>query len=731
MQAKDTKILQFISVILCLLLVACEINPTQTRTIPSQLPTQRPTSIVTNLSTRTAHPTSFPIPGADPTNTITPIKTPNSAYLPSATPFPEAQYRLREWTVDDAQASIDAIRNSLPNQGDLTQTGSDVVYDLGTYINSMFFVTSEAAVRFPDSPQAINWRWQAAHYAIQAGNANWADPLVPDLISDTLNSRQTDLSQLSSWFKTYAHDYSNVSSLGTLKLELSVESLNLPGFSSSSLLYLNGEELGGMCLLVIENDDQYETSLLFSSLLRSDGFRNYVECFPADITNNGILDVVVSHYTGGHVGTTYLQVYSLDQTHPRLLPFFPSGEVTFSTYSGGYNGIRVIDGVNSLEVSEWAWNNPCTLDVDSYYQWNGEWIELTDFHVNQLKIPGENPEACAAPLRTYIERWPTSKSIEFEERVLSSWPKEGSTYLAPNERDRERIQLGVLYALNGDNASSRSTITDVIDNPSIITSIWIPPAQAYLDSFTNDDDLYRAFTKLLENLPTDWDRLFPICNHHEALEYLVSSNPPGSYMTIVDKIRSYGAEILDSGYYDFEDDRLWETGFTLRHPGQTEIEFWLISDYPSGIKALFVGQVSSSNPIVDIYESTVTDIPFLLEGSYLFTFKRLSSGEPFVIPIPSQHLSTNGINLEYQNLLHAEYDLFAGAEPEFVRETLESYQETSGVIQYPLLTYLLALSYELEGNEPLAVDTNLSYLSQYPDDFLTILARMKLVATDP
>ena len=234
------------------------------------IPSLTPTNTITSSPGATFTPKPTRTQTQAPTFTATPLPT----LLPSITPaYPSEhndQYELVLWTPELANQLID-ILEVYPETLSSFARGDDNqgYYDAFQYA---LFAQREGLLRFPSSPQADTWQWQAAYNLARTGDQT-AGEVYAKLITQELNRENTSLDELYVW---------------GLKQDpqLLIESFLLePGENelSSNLVKVTAEENGSAYFWLIENSTGYSSSSLTSDF---------------DFVNPNLIDNICSEFVG-------------------------------------------------------------------------------------------------------------------------------------------------------------------------------------------------------------------------------------------------------------------------------------------------------------------------------------------------------------------------------------------------------------------------------------------------
>lgn len=702
-------------------------------TLPSVSSTPRPTASIPPADTAMPFALPEPFPTPRPLPTLTP-----------ATPHPEtARYALTEWTAEDYSRAVNLLIQYAASQS-LDQYGYP---DYDRNMLPIALVQEEALLRYPEADHAPRWRWDIAYYLSLAGASDQASRAYQALILEALNEDRVKIEQLSNWFQ--AHSSKEWSPFTPLIIELLVEAVVTPGFDIGYLVGLAAMEHGQICLLVLEREGQYDSSIVYSGFLKwgfDPLFRNFVNCFPGDFTNDGFDEILVDHYMGGHMGAADIRIFDLRGLVSIPLGFGPE-ELSIEPIGwGDFAGIETEGGENLITSSDIYPN--CDLGRYIRYRWNGEWFEFVDMELD-FEWAVSDLAYCFPYLSYQLDQVNPENAITILNEALLHWPDNPDAYLAPGYRDELRVLLGIYHAFAGNVDTSREIFQEIADNPITEDSHWIAPSQSFLELYQTPLDSYRA-CGALETCSPDLALFLggpgaPECVAHNpcnprlALENLVRSLPAERFQNAISDLDAAGVPLLSSGPFDFDGDGHMEHWLVVRHPGESEREFWILADAPEGPKALFVDVVEALQPEL-VRRSLDPGRSLIQLGSdRSFIFRRhLGTSEPYAVVLEAEP-PPDAQHLLYQAYVASRDSLLAGADPESVVNSLlqilkspafqciydeETY--SSQTIFCDSFFYSLGLAYELAQDEAAAIDTYLQIWREYPDSPYAILARLKL-----
>jgi hypothetical protein len=711
-----------------LFLTACAApTPKQTRTptqpSPALTATPSPSPARTLVPTRTLAPTHEPY---TPIPTQTPTPTPLPTFAPATPLADNGRYKLARWSPDKADSLIRLmLKNAIDNGGSYFGFPG---YRLAP---SVTVAQSEALIRFPKDARTNNWRWGRAYsLAVSTNGAenDMAGEAYAGLIVEALKAKETVLGTLNNWFEQHQDGWS-----------LTVAPVRTPpqyraGYTIS--FGPNIDELGGTCLLLLEDKDGFHSFVLVNGYnyeAAEVGVRLWRSCGPIEMTGDSIDEIHGGFYYGGHAsGESHDVFWSLDKFPPQPLSFGPNGPYE----EGGWN--------REVIIQDWSKTLPPVFISDFWYscqnvtdridpRWNGQWLEelSTQFDVN-APFDYETITNCWSQIKYLTDQIESTENVNLMRAVLGHLspqifpPGPTTTPQHPGDVsgepsveiiDEYRYRLGLNTALTGSFTETTRVLTDLVANPTISNSTWIAPAQQFLAAYQSPDDLYRACAQA------------HLCQTGFAIERLVKTLAPETFPLVIEKLHDWGVPVLASGLFDFDGDGDAEWWFTTHAKDKTE--FWVLSRWPHGIKALFVSNINGTPTLARLAPDADRSIIQLNVGGkpLTFAFVRLhTTDEPFVSVIKQQE--NRPVNFAAQSFRQAENDLFSGTDPATIHQVLLAAQESHDFnckeLDCAKFVYILGLTYELTGDENSAIDTYLQLWREYPDSPYTIMARAKL-----
>jgi hypothetical protein len=672
-----------------------------------------------------------------PTATLTPTLDPVVLATQAA------GFQLITYNADQMAEHITQMEQDVASVLDnLTEMG----YDEGPLYRSIWYAIWAALEKFPADPRAGQWRWKLAYYMALAGDGDDATNIYANIISSALNQNVINPQDLPEWFQSGEFDRS----IYTPEFILELNSLKVPNKTAGYLVSIGQPYFtstpGGTCLLVVKDGNTFVTHILYNGFVDrgySAGYRNPYICKVLDVTDDGIDEIIIEQYSGGHVGIEHFAVFDLRSMPPKIMPFTSSKNTEFSIWGGGIYDYPVIDANTQIQISEAL--GQCWEYGLTNFQWNGEWFEVTSKTVDftEAQSGGEVLFTCKGHIDSYAEDPVSRDAIKiFDDAYQTYLPGLISNFQMLEEF---RVRKGLYAAYLGDQTLARSVFTEIAEAPVIPDSEWIDPARDFLSKYKTQSDLYRACkaVNICVNYYSEYTDSGCVdiqpCDDKFVLPAIVATNYISSPLkNIIDNLESAGVPVSSSGWYDFDQDGSDELWFTVIHSGETTHQLWIGDKYSLGVKVLFASDLSSLKvdfqPVKTEIKSVLTDIG---AGQTLELVHRPGTGEPFVTvrvekDPAEQNLATfielrrklfegNDATIIYESLL--EFDKNHPKTPFEVTE----YDYTQSLYDYASYYYTLAYAAELAGKINEAAYLYYYVWATYPDNPFMELARWKLI----
>jgi hypothetical protein len=669
----------------------------------TRTPVKTATYTATLTITRTPRPTWTLRPTA--TRTITPTPAPTDTPLPPIMPtwVKPVQYndlyQLRPWSPEDANSVIELLQ-AYPDT--LYPTPAD--RETSTY-NAAFtyvaFLQREALLRYPDAPQAEQWRWGLAYNL-----AHTNDPGVPEayalLILDALDRQRIPLEDLPVWFNQHEHNFS-----------LSIHRfLPPPGYLNRLLLEIKTKG-GAAYLWLVESPQKIELFPLTSYF----DFAHAIEIhFTAgDLTGDGIEELVIyADPTPGKTIPGLPQVFSLEAGNPPQISFAPELPFDLGT---NYQFKWVIDqGTLRSIVTIYP---ACAVQIIHTYFWDGSQL-IPNPLVYQIEPNPTQLGYCEGVIDHIASQWGAEVVIPMMEALLPVWPPmtdlAGKPYPA-DAQDEWRYRLGVYHALSAHFEQAQQTLTDLITHPTATDSRWIAAAEQFLQAYASPSDLYSACLAA------------QFCDPRQAMQQLLIGGKFDDIGIAIDALIRGGVTVRSSGNFDFDNDGELERWVLLRHHPLERLEFWVLARWESGISALFIEQVDSTETRPYFHEPLDSPPIAQIGPKRGFVLARLpGTRQPYLITKEIAFIPTTFTLDALQSIID---DLFAGTSPAIIRDRLEDLEQSDefNCLNYHICDrfyYTLGLAYELAGDIRSAIDTYVKLWWENSDSPYMLIARLKL-----
>jgi hypothetical protein len=294
---------------------------------------------------------------------------------------------------------------------------------------------------------------------------------------------------------------------------------------------------------------------------------------------------------------------------------------------------------------------------------------------------------------------------------------------------------------------------EIASSPTILPSVWVKPAQDFLQAYQTPAELYRAcglvniqvtyYNKYSDPIGGDESVPVKLCDYAAALSATVATAFAASPLAqITDNLKSAGVSISSEGWYDFDGDDTYEVWFTVIQPGETKAELWIAAEYSQGVKALFVDRLPGQNlhfkSVKNDSQEILTDFGF---DKTIELVRHPTTGEPFVVV---REWERQGDETLKQNLIKfrkLRQLLYQGGAAGPIYEQLleikgkpdlcpfEKKEERGSIISYydcASFYYTLAFAAELVGKEDRAIEHYYAVWRMFPESSFAVMARLKL-----
>jgi len=658
-------------------------TPTITRTSRPTW-TQRPTS--TRTITRTSPPTDTPLPPIMPT-WVKPIQY-NDFYL------------LRPWSPEEADSIIDLLQ-AYPDTLYPTPTERETS-SYNTAFTYVIFLQREALLRYPEAPLAEEWRWGLAYNLAHTNDPGVVEAYIA-LIQEAVDSQVTTLENLPGWFSQHEH-----------RLTLSIHRFTPPpGYLSRQLLEIKAPG-GAAYIWLVESPQKTELFPLTSYF--DFAHATEVHFTVGDLTGDGIEELAV--YPDPPFGQTIpvlSQVFSLTAGTPQQIPFTPEPPFDLGTE---HRIDWVIDqGLLRSTVTIYP---ACAVHIIHTYHWDGTQL-IPEPLEYQIEPNPAQLEFCEEVIDHIASQWSAELVIPMMETLLPAWPPladlAGKPYPA-DANDEWRYRLGIYRALSGQFDQAQQTFTELIVKPTATDSHWIIAAQQFMLAYASPGDLYSAC------------QTAEFCDPRQAMQQLLIAGRYDEIGIAVDALIHAGVIVRSSGVFDFDNDGEAERWMLLRHHPLERLEFWVLARSESGVTALFIEQVDSTETRPYFHEPLSSPPISQIGPKHGFVFTRLPvTRQPYLVLKEIEFKPTTFTLDALQAIID---DFFAGINPALIRDRLEDLEKSDrfNCSNYRICDrfyYTLGLAYELAGDIRPAIDTYVKLWWENTDSPFMLIARLKLI----
>jgi hypothetical protein len=372
-----------------------------------------------------------------------------------------------------------------------------------------------------------------------------------------------------------------------------------------------------------------------------------------DHTGDGIPEVILHPWkrNGGFCGyDLYLFQWKNDQfvdiTQGQLSFGILCGtEGTYDFGSPDQRGAQPIETVRETSVESF-------VNIYRKYEWNGEVYRLTETH---LDPPRGIDEGSYAWLNAALDRGEYDQIVQYlsSETFLAL----GQANLGPSYPDYLRFQLGLAYAFLSDETNARTNFTKIAQRPNNPAATALPnAAQAYLDHYTGEADLYKACQAALavmksaaspspaegENMDSYYRKVWgyaaggglglttDLCSLRNAFKVIVSRLTGPNFSQAPSQLEQAGVPVHASVEADLNNDRQAEWVVWTDTPVSTGLSnnsaiLWILAKTSAGIKAIGLDYTEAlENRSLNAREVTTPEgksVAFIQAGSYLFIFR--------------------------------------------------------------------------------------------------------------
>lgn len=285
-------------------------------------------------------------------------------------------------------------------------------------------------------------------------------------------------------------------------------------------------------------------------------------------------------------------------------------------------------------------------------------------------------------------------------------------------RDEIRYEVGLILAKVGHYDKAKEQWNLIIDD-----SEWEPSAQKALSAINTSHDFFDLCLQVQN------------CPDYFYIDELVDFIPAAQYNNLISTFTQLGINILQSGTYDFYHDGENEPWILLDEGTDNYFYYYFTKDETQII-------IHGSYYLYTINPPGELTITLTEETDEVYTYSLSvdgSSEEPQLMQVgKSANIKPSSYMAEYWNLFATEQEFFNSNTSlnDFVSQLTVIYDVTAGCEDdenfYCELRieneYLLALAYELQGNDAEAVSRYYTIWTSYPDSPYAMMAAAKLSA---
>ena len=676
-------------------------NPTITNMPLLFTPTSisSPTPSTTSTITLTPRPTWTLRPSSTASQTPTATSTATPTLIRTITPANPAQlndrYELKPWDLAEQARTIELLKaNTILNYTDDS-------------FRSLAYAEGEAILRFPDALDATAWEWDRAYNLVRINDPQ-GKALYSDLIKSAITTGQVRASDLPTWFSLYE-----------TRLELQISPLPpQPGELGRELIEIIGE--GSAYLWLVENPNGTSVDPLINDINFDQPHENAF--LYDDLTGDSSPELIIyRQITPGDTSLVPPHIFDLSKLPPTELPIQDQAPMDFGLEPRSEaEVVPNTQGGDKLQLI-YTLLPACPVYVIQDYVWSENSFVTTPLQYEL--VPAEDNQAyCEVATDEASSGWGPEAAINVANAMLAIWPPETDTQGQPypaDAYDQLRYRLGVLYALAGQPSEATRILSEIVNTPIVPDSTWVAPAQQFLLTYQGPDDLYTAC------------QTAPFCNLRDAMRTMVKNSAAEDPSQAMEYLRSHAITIRSSGLLDFDQDGQDERWMIIQPKPQAKLEYWILSQMPSGVQAVFV-QVLEAGDSIPYFHEPVGSIPVLqFELQRGFIFKRLQdTQEAYIQWVDVEYARPTIIRDGYEQALNA---LMDGADPVLILDTLlelfNSPRFIGDCIAFNICDqfhYTLGLVYDLIGEQGNAIDQYLWVWRNYGQSSYATMARLKL-----
>jgi hypothetical protein len=622
-------------------------------------------------------------------------------------------FALRPWTEDEADlmihqvdSSLQAIRDEFPYYTVYGQADWDHLH------GALAFAEEEALLRFPSSPRAESWRWDHCYnLALSSGFAEGPEAsefgCYQSLFVPALDQGLIAPDDLAAWF-----------SLHERRIGITVTELEAPPRREAAwLVQLGGDGFTAQAnALLVQGSEGFELQGLVSYLFYLREADSHVTV--VDLTGDSFPELVVSYgaaYCCGVFADHY--IFSFEHT--------PAQRLRIAAADGERSSLLHLDSGELIPLQEGdegpgfvfvttphdPYRGPCNFARRETYLWNGIAFELAETEYETVaSFEYQDAEFCDEVFS--LIRDPGEVLVAAQVFAYQRPPLDELRYRLAEDRARRGE---VAPALEGFSAILANA-DDALD-PSFLEA-----AEAFVAGYRTVSDHYRICARVA------------VCDPQAALRSAAERIPAMAYPRALDVLRDEGVPILAEGLFDFDSDGSYDLWAVVRHPGHSNLEFWVVMNGPTGPQALYVADTSTVNPRLEYASIRGLGLVVMLDRSHAFGVIWTSETAHILADdFRSYDLEpTRCYDLILETTREAARQLLGGNDPSTVASWLMNLPDRDcadfgDAMGFDSYYYTLGLAHELAGSEQAAVEAYLELWRSLPSSPYAVMARSKLV----
>ncbi len=688
--------------------------------------------------------------------TLSACFTQQSLQTPTFIPHPtetsiSRKYDFAPHTADEAQAILSKAETAILEDTDLEMPLSQ--YSL--LYRAAFYAAWNAHLYFPEDSRAKMWEWKMAYYAAMGGDSNFASRIYTQNITRALNEDKVPINKLPSWFQSGEIH----SEYRTPHFELEIQPINTPSRERTYLVQLGVQDgidiPGAMCLLVAINKNHAETFLVYDGFAKSGFFptlRNPSYCTIEDATGDGIDQIIAHNWSGGHVGTSTLQIIDLSTLPPKALLFGVEKKDQVSAWNGLTEEFENQNGKIQIPVREKL--GQCDIYLTRYFEWNGKWFEAIDISLSLLGGGITALKDCYYYIPYYSDKFTVSEAAQILDESIK-------VYSPRSESEKDileefRVKKALIYLFAGDPDKAIEVFQEIVNKPIKEDGIWLEPTKNFLQIYQKPTDLYRACVALtahdfnrpemIDNPNNITHAVINLC-HSQALNLTMSKEAHSTSLNnFTSQLRADGVKIASEGWFDLDQDGKDELWLMTEPPTQFYYQLWIVSDYPNENKIFDGGTYSKPkfHPNIQYLSSS----RFLIDVGQprkLIWSRDKKTNEPSLTSLnewqdPNDTTDYSAITEDLKNFREKQEQFYVTNNFETIYEAFletANHYDTCPFLLFPPAGdfykyecgnyyYTIGFSAELAGDKKFAQKMYTKVIEEYPDNPMALLAKEKI-----